>query len=84
MQLHFPPQNFIDFGAVFAVMFLIMWVFYFLRLWIHSTQYSEKLHRLGNTMEVFQNKIANFGYRVIRLVSEEVNNPKGSLFRLRK
>ena len=81
MDLHFPPQNWTDFGAFFAVMFLVMLAFYFAGQSAHSTKYSKQLYRLADVLEGVQNKVANKAYRRMMSLNKQTNKTRGWPFK---
>ncbi len=81
MELHFPPQNWTDFGAFFAVMFLVMLAFYFAGQWAHSTKYSQQLYRLAEVLEGIQNKVADKAYRGMISLNKQANKTRGWPFK---
>ncbi|EQB8943552.1 hypothetical protein ACYVMA_003052 [Vibrio parahaemolyticus] len=84
MDLHFPPQNWTDFGAFFAFMFLVMLAFYFLGKWAHTTKYSKQIYRLADFLEAIQNKVAHRAYRGTLSMNESLNHLRGWPFNSRK
>lgn len=81
MELHFPPQNWTDFGAFFAVMFLVMLAFYIAGQWAHSTKYSKQLYRLADVLEGIQNKVAKKAYRGMMSLNKQTNKTRGWPFK---
>lgn len=84
MDLHFPPQNWTDFGAFWAFMALVILVLNFFVQWAHTTKYSKQLYRLADFLEAIQNKVAYRAYRGTLSIYESLNHLRGWPFNSRK